>query len=266
MKNKYDFEATAEYTKENILEVQAKLLEMGKIVAKIFEENNVKYMLAFGSLLGAVRHKGFIPWDDDLDFFILEDDYDYAIECLKGKLPDWIIIQNSTTDDKYSPCWTKLRDKNTETFSEMFLADNLFTYRGICLDLYKGFMCSKKDYERLILAENIDYYNRKKLIPNAMTDEEYQDKMLVLKPMYESALKRAQGDCEDELVFAFTSIYKQKYYNLDWVFPLKKYQFEDVEFLGPNNADIILTKTYGDYNAVPSYEKRRAHYRYVKKI
>ncbi len=266
MNIKYDFATTAEYTKQNILEVQAKLLEMAKIVTEIFEKNNIKYMLAFGSLIGAVRHKGFIPWDDDLDFFILENDYDYAIECLKGKLPEWIIIQNSETDSTYSPNWTKLRDKNTETFSELFLADNLFTYKGICLDLYKGFTCPKKDYESMIFAENIDYYKRKKRIPNAMTEEEYQEKMHMLEPLYKDALLKAQNSNENEEVFAFTSIYKQKYYNLDWVFPLKKYKFEDTEFCGPNNADIILTKTYGDYNNVPPYEKRKAHYKYVKKI
>ncbi len=58
MKSKCDFYTTEEYTKEDVAEVQAKLLEMAKIVAKIFDQNNVRYMLAFGSLLGAVRGGG----------------------------------------------------------------------------------------------------------------------------------------------------------------------------------------------------------------
>ncbi len=261
---KYDFFATEEYPKEHIAKVQARLLEMAKIVAEVFDKNNVKYMLAFGSLLGAVREKGFVPWDDDLDFLILEEDYEAAVKCLEGNIPDWIIIQNRNTDSNYSGCWTKLRDRDTLTYSEKFVSDNCYTYRGICLDLYRMFKVPKKDVNKTILAENIDYYNRKKKVMGAMTEEAYNEKMKELVPKYQEAVKEAAASDDNTMVYAFLSLVKQHHYMNEWIFPLKKYQFEDTEFYGPNDADTALSKVYGNYMEIPPYEQRKTHYKWVK--
>ncbi len=261
---KYDFFATEEYPKEHIAKVQARLLEMAKIVAEVFDKNNVKYMLAFGSLLGAVREKGFVPWDDDLDFLILEEDYEAAVKCLEGNIPDWIIIQNRNTDSNYSGCWTKLRDRDTLTYSEKFVSDNCYTYRGICLDLYRMFKVPKKDVDSTVLKENIDYYHRKRLVPGAMTEEQFKEKMDILTPRYEEALKKSAASDDNTEAYAFVSSYKHNFYLKEWLFPLKKYSFEDTEFFGPADADTILSAIYGNYLNVPPYEKRRAHYKWVR--
>ncbi len=262
--DKYDFPTTPEYSREMILKVQKILLDMAKRVAKVLDDNNVKYMLAFGSMLGAVREKGFIPWDDDLDFMILEEDYDKAIKCLDGNLPEWIIIQNRETDSKYAACWTKLRYKNSETYAELFKTDNSFTYRGICLDLYKCECVKRKDVERVVLKENIAWFNRKFELLGLMTKAEFDKKMEELEPLYEKAIEESKSSTQNEEVFAFTTIYKQNYYIRDWVLPLKKYAFEDTEFWGPKNAELILSLTYPNYMEIPPYEKRCPHYAWVK--
>ncbi len=196
----------------------------------------------------------------------MEDDYESAIKCLQGNLPDWIIIQNRQTDNMYGGVWTKLRDRDTLTYAEQFVSDNCFNYRGICLDIYRVFKVPKKDVEKTIIKENIDYYNRKKLIPGAMTEEQFNQKMSVLLPKYKEAELVAETNDDNTPVYAFVSTYKHNYYELDWLFPLKKYKFEDTEFFGPNNADIILSSIYKDYKVVPPFEKRKTHYKWVKKI
>ena len=71
----------------DIKRVQNRLLEMAKATAAILEKNNIPYQIAFGTLLGAVRHGGFIPWDDDFDFLLFDDSYDKATEALARELP-----------------------------------------------------------------------------------------------------------------------------------------------------------------------------------
>ena len=77
-----DFPTTPEYTKEDIKVVQKELLKMGKAVCDILEKNQIPYFIALGTLLGAVRHQGFIPWDDDFDLFLFDNSYEKAINCL----------------------------------------------------------------------------------------------------------------------------------------------------------------------------------------
>ena len=71
------------YTQEDIRKVQQCLLRMAKEIAGVLEGNGIQYFIAYGTLLGAVRHQGFIPWDDDLDFYLFDDSYDRAIELLR---------------------------------------------------------------------------------------------------------------------------------------------------------------------------------------
>ena len=74
-------------------ELQNKILELGVEFKRVCEENNLRYYLFYGTFLGAVRHKGFIPWDDDLDFAMPRPDYEKFLKIAKEKLnPQKIII------------------------------------------------------------------------------------------------------------------------------------------------------------------------------
>ena len=73
-----DFNLPESYSLEQLHAAQCQLTLDGEIVTDILKNANVKHILSFGSLLGAIRHKGFIPWDDDLDLFIYDEDYEKA--------------------------------------------------------------------------------------------------------------------------------------------------------------------------------------------
>ncbi len=108
----------------------AYLLEIDRICKK----HNIKYFLAGGTLLGAIRHHGFIPWDDDADVMMLREDYDRFLEVARDELPENIFLQLPHTEKgNYNP-FTKLRIDNT-MFATEFTGHFLWMHNGIFFDI-----------------------------------------------------------------------------------------------------------------------------------
>lgn len=255
--NNLDFNCTENYTKEDIKKVQERLLEMALIVTKILDENDVKYMIAFGTLLGAVRDGGFISWDDDFDIFIIEDDYDSALKCLDGVLPNWIAIQNMETDETYPNSFTKLRDKNSSI--TIFNSYDTFKESGICIDLFKLTKQPKSNANTFALKECVNYYYRKYKRVKAFNFRVFiKNELPLIKKLVVSQIK-SWFDNDNTTCFSFITQNEQKYFEYDYVFPLRKYQFCNYEFYGPNKYDKILRQQYNDYMSYPNYEERKPH-------
>lgn len=115
--------------------MQHRMTEMVLCFDEICQRNNIPYWLCSGTLLGQVRHGGYIPWDDDLDVEILREDYPRLMEALKRELPENYVVQNEDTDDGYFFCFAKLRDKNSY-LEETNNYDRIFKYRGIFIDIF----------------------------------------------------------------------------------------------------------------------------------
>ena len=125
--------------------VQIKELELLKIFISICEKYHIKYFLACGSVLGAIKYKGFIPWDDDIDVCLLRPDYERFLDVANAEIPEWCFIQNSKTDPAFPHFFSKLRNSNT-TFIEKGTA-HLHINHGIYLDIFPidGYPFDKKD-------------------------------------------------------------------------------------------------------------------------
>ena len=114
---------------------QLKMLEMVKELDRICKKHNIPYFLYGGTLLGAIRHNGFIPWDDDLDVGLRHKDYVKLMKVLPQELPEHIALQTNKTDKNYFYFFAKLRDKHS-LLDEGNIYEQYFKERGIFIDIF----------------------------------------------------------------------------------------------------------------------------------
>ena len=237
---------------------QNKLLNMGIIITGILERNNIPYMIGFGTLLGAVRHGGFIPWDDDFDLQLFEDSYDDAIKVLKSELPENLFLEDSQSEPKYFHSWAHVKDMNTITECKAFPHDNYYVHKGLSVDLYILRKMRLSQLRPFLNQENRRYIERRREV-GLMSDEEYSCRMEKLKSDIESAEKEVVQ--EDRVIYGFTTSHKRHYLECDDVLPLKRIHFENHDFWGPAQPLTVITSIYGrDFLILPPPEKRWEHY------
>ena len=115
-------------------ELQEQLLRMLVDFDRICKDNGIRYWLDGGTCLGAVRHNGFIPWDDDIDVGMLEEDYQKLLTCFKEN--DDYAIQHQENDLYYLHGYAKFRDKHSTVYETGKGDDLNFKYRGLFIDVF----------------------------------------------------------------------------------------------------------------------------------
>ncbi|WP_288313181.1 phosphorylcholine transferase LicD [uncultured Eubacterium sp.] len=118
----------------DLKKIWAVLLDLLYEFDKICKKYDLKYWLAYGSLIGAVRHKGFIPWDDDLDVFMMRKDYERLISIASKEFEHPYFFQTPHTDPGYYFSFAKIRNSNTTGTSKVFAYENY--NQGIFLDIF----------------------------------------------------------------------------------------------------------------------------------
>ena len=234
-------------------QIHKRLLYMGKTIASILERNNIPYSISYGTLLGAVRHKGFIPWDEDFDLWLFDDSYQQAMECLQKDLPDDMFLENEETEPLYFHAWAHVKDKNSFIRHSRSQQDDSYTHHGLYVDMYRLWKMKECELAPFLNQENRRYIERRRKL-GLMNDEEYSIRM---NKLLEDERKVKEVVCESqEEIYALLNVYQCKHLYAKYVFPLKKYKFEDTEFFGINRADCFLKDLYGDYMTPPSVDKR----------
>ena len=114
---------------------QLRMLELLDAVDTICKKHQIPYWLSSGTLIGAARHKGFIPWDDDLDIEMLRSDYLRLIKILPKELPDNFVLQTNDTDPNFISIYGKIRDKKSY-LEETNSYDRIFKEKGIYIDIF----------------------------------------------------------------------------------------------------------------------------------
>ena len=114
---------------------QLRMLEILVVIDKICRKHQIPYWLSSGTLIGAVRHNGFIPWDDDLDIEMMRNDYLHLLEVLTKELPDWLALQTDETDPNYFFFYAKVRDRRS-LLNEGNNYDRMWKEKGIYIDIF----------------------------------------------------------------------------------------------------------------------------------
>lgn len=112
------------------------MLDMLEEIDRICRKHNIKYFLIAGSLLGAIRHKGMIPWDDDIDIALFREDYDRLERILPHELPPHMFMQTLATDPEYPTAHMKIRDSNTTGIYKWAIDGHFCFNMGIFIDVF----------------------------------------------------------------------------------------------------------------------------------
>lgn len=229
-------------------------LEMLKEIVKVMEANDIRYMICGGTLLGAVTTGKFIPWDDDVDLCVLEDDYEKLKKCLLSSLPEWMDVQYDETEPHYYHGWLKVRDKNSVVYPN----EPMYRHNGVWLDIYKLTLADRKNVESMILQEHLDYLNRR-YVSGCITKEEMVKRIEAnnLIDLLRDAKYKASQSIDDSQVYIIWSASKI-IIDKAWCMPLSEVVFEGVKVTTFNNPEAYLIRHYGEnYHSLPPDESRR---------
>lgn len=232
-------------------------------VDRICREQNIEYWMDAGTLLGAVRHKGFIPWDDDLDICIMKKDYKRFRKAMLDNLSERFAYQDWTTDSHHFEMSPRIRDLHS-LFD--LPVERMQKYRGLFLDVVLLERIPSMKVQHMVYL----LYGRV-----TRTMHNYGD------TMYESPLRRVWTKAAAYLlwpfVWCFTGVFRLyanlvksdvigRYYvgfrnprYLSHVFPLTELPFEGHMFYAPGNADAYLTAMFHDYMKLPPESERCGH-------
>lgn len=263
-------------TDEEVKEIQSKSLEIVKYVAQLCKEHDIKFFLYAGSLIGAVREHGFIPWDDDMDIVFTPPEYEKFKEVWK-KYAD---------TDRFT-FWEQSKGHNDHTLSASirnnnttFITDSTVNYdvnQGLAVDVGSLMVCAKTKlgwFVQMISGAGLSLFKagrvpaRKgkavkiasRIILGIFRTEDSQYFMWRLfekiatapNKHYDTAEYLREGGLKPKLIFK-----KEWFDNIKWV------PFEDTELPIPVGAHEYLTTRYGNYMELPPEEDRHPEHRIV---
>lgn len=239
-------------------------------ISKLCEKNNITYYLAYGSLLGAVRHKGFIPWDDDIDICLMREEYEKLLKILKTQkdIP-WLGVIDGEVKDYY---YTFAKAVDNRTVAKM--EDN-YTEHGIWVDIFpmdgvpenkilcKVFMNICFGMRAVILSMTTDFSGAEKGKKTMVKRILNQVAVILGKKrvyrLYDRLCRRYP--CKTSLYVAnlFSAYGARDRMKRARIVRSKVYPFEDRQYTGFADYEYYLSNLYGDYMKLPPEEKRRTH-------
>lgn len=256
----------------DIREIQQIELGIMEYIHEVCQKIGVKYFLAYGSLIGAVRHKGFIPWDDDMDICMLREDYEKLQDYLIANPDERYEVMSYKNNLNYVYPFMKVQDNQTYLLEEDVRIDsNMGIYVDIFpVDGYEDDSVFKDKMTRLIKKRQLSCYtfkgitNTKSLLNSLIRYISviifyFTNTNKYIRGIDELAQSRKVDDYElvDYLIYKDMN---KPVWKREWLKQTITGVFEGKEFMIPKNYHEILTSDYGDYTQLPPVELRFSHH------
>lgn len=263
--------------KATLREAQILMKTILRDIDKICRENNISYWIESGTMLGAKRHNGFIPWDDDIDIGMMRKDYERFLELAPSHLPDDLFLQNAQLDSGVENSWSKVRHKYSKLIEEY----NAEYHEGLFVDIfpYDFYECNLTD--KSYIRKKISEINYLMLFKSKLSYEKNIVENLkrgIAKGYKQILIRKDLNEfCVDRQKKAINGIKKEngrfvgygseigefdfdRYMEKDIIFPVKEGEFEDIKVKIPNDSHRYLTTIYGEsYMDIPKIEDRYNH-------
>lgn len=263
--------------KLNIEEIHQITLDLMDVLHSICEANGLKYCLMYGTLIGAVRHKGFIPWDDDFDIMMFRDDYNKLVSLLEHKEGRYKLITRANTKNYYN---------GIARFCDMkyIYRTNLKVKQyeqGVFIDIYPMDSCGKnwdetEKVHKKVISNNgrfMIYCNKCSLTSKARTVARIPYHYLLHFLHGQDYPKKIDMQIENEIYSHFSKnseyvgcYWENRYFKMfkrEWFKNLIVWNFENRKYWVPSNYDFILREQYGNYMELPPEDERIATHNYV---
>ena len=245
-------------------------VEIVSDVDKFCKENDITYFLIAGSLLGSIRHKGFIPWDDDIDIGMMRSDYEKFIKLYPNNSKNKYYVQSLETDPKYWQSYAKVRKSNTLMIEER--VKDLSVNKEIFIDVFPFDKVSDLGYEKVKIRANLIKVIRDTIYLKRHIKKLYECNFKIfatvlrifpVKFLYfmQKKMMTYYQNKNTHHCICYIGEYKTRneYMNIDDFLPVKKGDFENKKFNILNNPHAYLEKIYGNYMELPPVNKRITH-------
>ena len=248
--------------------IQAIELDLFHEFVTICEELGVRYYIIGGTLLGAVRHKGFIPWDDDIDVGMHREDYSRFVKYAGSMLPEGLFLQTHNSDKEYHSNAAKIRNSNT-TYIESCVNKSRINH-GVFIDIFpldnypvgkmkEAVFCAKKRIISLRINsvfQNMHYGGMKKIVQKGLR--------LIYPTLYSAVNAREKlylSVPQTGLIVNHSGAWGNKeIIPTEWYAEGCQLEFEGMRVTAPKEYEKWLNQVYGDYMKLPPQEKRVTHH------
>ena len=242
-------------------------LHLLHVFDRICKENGLRYLLEGGTLLGAMRHNGFIPWDDDVDVGMPIADYRRFLEIAPKVLPEDVYLHKPSDTPRTSVPFAKLRDAYS-FFGESRIDMSLADINGVYIDIftYEDMPGIAPRFQKLLARACCSTWMRTKYFHRCGYCWFFDVYHLFVAGVFHVLHGFVRG-----VIWLLNRIFPSKEYFLclesdfafpypkEYMFPAKTHRFEDGEFPVPADPDKILSVQYGDWHWIPPPDQRPSH-------
>lgn len=251
----------------SLKESQSILLELAKVIRDIAGQHKIPFFMLGGTMLGAIRHKGFIPWDDDMDFGVTYDHYFELIRILIAELPPKYRCLYYEDDSPVKTFFFKVEDSSTvvdDPRINLPLANKL----GLSIDIFPIVSCSEEQGKEMTKrTHRILIKGKMRVIPqNASWKKKLAKKIVIFFQGGNNLKEKRKVKSLLDSINAgdrYCNVASPQFWRIIWpkstFDELGEFPFEDTCFLGPKDYDAYLSKCYKNYMELPPENKRRTH-------